>query len=161
MSDLSSQCRILRSVIEARAAGERIVFTNGCFDLLHPGHIRGLQQARSFGDRLIVGLNSDASVARLKGPSRPILPFVARAEMLQALSCVDWVVGFGLQEDDSPAELIAYLNPDVLAKGGDYTLDQIVGADTVLARGGRIELLDFHAGWSSSGLVAKIRRDKK
>ena len=158
MADMCSRSEELHSVLEARAAGRLIVFTNGCFDLLHPGHIRNLQQARSFGDRLVVGLNTDASVTRLKGPGRPILPYAARAEMLLALSCVNWVLGFGSPDDDTPADLIARLSPDVLAKGGDYALDQIAGADTVLARGGRVERLDFYAGWSSSGLVAKIRR---
>ena len=157
MTDLSARTKVLRSVRAARLAGQRIVFTNGCFDLLHPGHIRNLQQARSFGDRLVVGLNTDASVARLKGSGRPILPYVARAEMLLALSCVDWVLGFGTTEDDTPLRLINEVAPEILAKGADYDLAEIIGADAVIARGGRVVQLDYHLGWSTTNLVARIK----
>lgn len=157
MADFYPPSKVLHSVLEARAAGHCIVFTNGCFDLLHPGHIRNLQQARSFGDRLVVGLNTDDSVTRLKGQGRPILPYAARAEMLLALSCVDWVLGFGTAEDDTPLRLITEVAPDVLAKGADYDLAEIVGADAVIARGGRVAQLDYHLRWSTTRLIATIK----
>jgi len=137
-----------------RRRGARVVFTNGCFDLLHPGHVRYLRAARRLGDVLVVGVNSDASVRRLKGPTRPIVPGAARCEVLAALEMVDAVVLF---DQDTPYELIALVQPDVLVKGGDWRPDQIVGADIVRARGGRVRALRFAPGHSTSALVARIR----
>ena len=141
-------------VRDARATGKRIVFTNGVFDILHPGHLRYLQAARKHGDLLIVGLNSDASVHRNKGPSRPINPQAERAEVLAALECVDAVSIF---DDDTPAEIIRRVQPDVLVKGADWPADQIVGRDTVEARGGRVVLEPVEAGYSTSALIEKVR----
>jgi D-beta-D-heptose 7-phosphate kinase/D-beta-D-heptose 1-phosphate adenosyltransferase len=137
----------------ARARGERIVMTNGCFDLLHPGHVGYLEQARALGDRLLVAVNSDASVARLKGPGRPVSPLASRMRLLSALACVDWVTPF---DEDTPAALIGTVRPDVLVKGGDYTPAQVAGADIVLGYGGRVEILPFQGGHSSSALMAAI-----
>jgi D-beta-D-heptose 7-phosphate kinase / D-beta-D-heptose 1-phosphate adenosyltransferase len=143
----------LAKVQQWRASGEKVVFTNGCFDLLHPGHISLLYQARSLGDRLIVGLNTDASVRRLKGPQRPILGEGDRAAMLGALSCVDAVVLF---DQDTPLAIIAALRPDILVKGSDYTPDQVVGKDVVEAYGGRVRLVEVLQGYSTTGLAEKI-----
>ncbi len=141
-------------VREARAAGKRIVFTNGVFDILHPGHVRYLRAARSHGDLLIVGLNSDASVRRNKGPGRPINPESERAEVLAALACVDAVSIF---DDETPADIIRRVQPDVLVKGSDWPADQIVGRDTVEARGGRVILEPVEQGFSSSSIIDKVR----
>ena len=136
-----------------RGAGEAIAFTNGCFDLLHAGHVAYLEQARALGDRLIVGLNDDASVARLKGPARPLQPRADRAVVLAALRSVDLVVAFA---QDTPLDLIRALRPDVLAKGGDYAVAEIVGADDVIGWGGRVEVLPFVAGRSTTALVERL-----
>ena len=141
-------------VREARAAGRRIVFTNGVFDLLHPGHIRYLQAARGHGDLLIVGLNSDASVRRNKGPERPINPEDERAEVLAALACVDAVSIF---DDDTPADIIRRVEPDILVKGADWPADQIVGRDTVEARGGKVVLEPVEQGYSTTTILKKIQ----
>lgn len=142
-------------VREARAAGKRIVFTNGVFDILHPGHLRYLQAARTHGDLLIVGLNSDASVRRNKGPERPINPQDERAEVLAALTCVDAVSIF---DEDTPADIIRRVQPDVLVKGADWPADQIVGRDTVEARGGRVVLEPVEQGYSTSSIVERVKR---
>jgi rfaE bifunctional protein nucleotidyltransferase chain/domain len=142
-------------VREARAAGKRIVFTNGVFDILHPGHLRYLQAARTHGDLLIVGLNSDASVRRNKGPERPINPQDERAEVLAGLSCVDAVSIF---DEDTPAEVIRRVQPDVLVKGADWPADQIVGRDTVEARGGRVVLEPVEQGYSTTSLLERVKR---
>ncbi len=134
--------------------GRRVVFTNGCFDLLHPGHIRSLELARALGDVLIVGLNSDASVRQLKGEGRPILPERERAEILAALESVDAVVIF---DNPTPRELIARLLPDVLVKGGDWPGDQIVGREEVEAAGGRVVSVPVVPGHSTSAILQKIR----
>lgn len=139
---------------DARARGERVVFTNGCFDLLHAGHVAYLQQARELGDRLIVAVNDDASVARLKGAGRPLTPLTQRMEVLAALAAVDYVVAFG---EDTPERLIRALDPDVLVKGGDYQSEAIVGADHVRGRGGEVVVLDFVDGVSTTGIVQRIR----
>ncbi|HEX4508276.1 MAG TPA: bifunctional D-glycero-beta-D-manno-heptose-7-phosphate kinase/D-glycero-beta-D-manno-heptose 1-phosphate adenylyltransferase HldE [Alphaproteobacteria bacterium] len=136
------------------AAKEQVVFTNGCFDLLHPGHISLLRQAKAAGDRLVVGLNSDASVARLKGPTRPVQDQDARALVLSALDCVDLVVIFG---EDTPYELISALRPDVLVKGADYREDQVVGGDVVTGYGGRIMLATLEPNRSTTATIAKMR----
>jgi rfaE bifunctional protein nucleotidyltransferase chain/domain len=143
-----------RFVREARAAGRRIVFTNGVFDLLHPGHLRYLQAARAHGDLLIVGLNSDASVRRNKGPERPINPEEDRAEILAALACVDAVSVF---DEDTPADIIRRVQPDVLVKGSDWPADQIVGRDIVEARGGKVILEPVEQGYSTSAIISRAR----
>jgi rfaE bifunctional protein nucleotidyltransferase chain/domain len=141
-------------VAEERSAGRRIVFTNGVFDLLHPGHVRYLQEARALGDLLIVGLNADESVRRSKGPGRPITPQEERAEVLAALVSVDAVVMF---PEDTPADLIRRLQPDILVKGADWPADQIVGRDTVEARGGRVVLVPVEQGYSTTSIVERIK----
>lgn len=143
-----------RFVYDARAAGRRIVFTNGVFDILHPGHLRYLQAARAHGDVLIVGLNSDASVRRNKGSGRPINPEAERAEVLLALDCVDAVSVF---DEETPAEIIRRVQPDVLVKGADWPADQIVGRDTVEARGGVVILEPVEDGYSTSAIIEKAR----
>ena len=137
-----------------REQGRRIVFTNGVFDILHPGHLRYLQQARALGDALIIGLNSDASVKRNKGAERPINPEHERAEVLAALACVDAVVVF---DEDTPAEIIRAIEPDILVKGADWAEDAIVGRDTVEARGGRVVRVPLEQGYSTTTLIEKIR----
>jgi D-glycero-beta-D-manno-heptose 1-phosphate adenylyltransferase len=134
--------------------GRRVVFTNGCFDLLHPGHIRGFEQARQLGDVLIVGLNSDSSVRQLKGPTRPVIPEEERAEILCALEPVDAVIIF---HELTPREVIARLLPDVLVKGGDWPGDQIVGREEVEAAGGRVVSIPVVPGYSTTTILQKIR----
>jgi rfaE bifunctional protein nucleotidyltransferase chain/domain len=134
--------------------GRHIVFTNGCFDLLHPGHIGSLEQARALGDALIVGLNSDTSVRELKGAGRPVLPERERAEILAALECVDAVIIF---DELTPREVIARLLPDVLVKGGDWPGNQIVGREEVEAAGGRVVSIPVVPGYSTTEILRKIR----
>jgi rfaE bifunctional protein nucleotidyltransferase chain/domain len=141
-------------VARLRATGKTIVFTNGVFDLLHPGHVRYLQQARALGDALVVGVNSDRSVRAIKGPSRPIVPEDERAEVLAALACVDAVVVF---DDETPHELIAALQPDVLVKGDDWAADAIVGRDIVEARGGKVIRMPIERGYGTSAIIDRIR----
>lgn len=143
------------AVRAAQASGETIVMTNGCFDLLHAGHVHYLTQARQLGDRLIVAINDDDSVRRLKGPPRPLNSLAHRAAVLNALECVDWVIPFS---EDTPANLICQILPDILVKGGDYQIQQIAGSDCVLAKGGRVLVLDFLAGSSTTALVAALQR---
>jgi D-beta-D-heptose 7-phosphate kinase/D-beta-D-heptose 1-phosphate adenosyltransferase len=133
--------------------GLSLVFTNGCFDLLHPGHVRYLKQARALGDALVVALNSDASVRALKGANRPILNQHERAEVIAALESVDYVVVF---EEQTPRDLIAALIPDVLVKGGDWQIDQIVGRDEVEAAGGKVLSLPFVEGLSTTDIIERI-----
>jgi rfaE bifunctional protein nucleotidyltransferase chain/domain len=140
-----------------RTAGERVVFTNGVFDLLHRGHAEYLEEARALGDRLVVGVNSDASVRRLKGPSRPIHPEHDRVELLEALACVDLAVVF---DEDTPLRLIEEVAPDVLVKGGDWAVETIVGRESVEARGGRVLNLPVREGHSTTHLVARILAGK-
>jgi rfaE bifunctional protein nucleotidyltransferase chain/domain len=134
--------------------GETVVFTNGCFDLLHYGHLHYLAQARDLGQRLVLGLNSAASVARLKGPHRPINDELTRTWQLASLSFIDAVVAF---EEDTPWELLQVLQPDILVKGGDYEIATIIGADIVLARGGQVLTLPFVAGYSTTSIEQKIK----
>ena len=134
--------------------GRRIVFTNGCFDLLHPGHISILEQARELGDALVVGINSDSSVRQIKGAGRPVVPEQERAEILAALECVDAVIIF---DDPTPRQVIARLLPDVLVKGGDWPGDQIVGREEVEAAGGRVVLVPVVPGYSTTDILRKIR----
>ncbi|MBI1799237.1 MAG: D-glycero-beta-D-manno-heptose 1-phosphate adenylyltransferase [Candidatus Eisenbacteria bacterium] len=143
-----------RAKLEAwRAAREKIVFTNGVFDLLHRGHAEYLEEARSLGDRLVVGINSDASVRRLKGAQRPIVPEPERAELVGSLASVDLTVIF---EDDTPLALITEVQPDILVKGADWAADEIVGRDVVEARGGRVVRVAMREGISTSLLVKRI-----
>ncbi|RMG92131.1 MAG: D-glycero-beta-D-manno-heptose 1-phosphate adenylyltransferase [Zetaproteobacteria bacterium] len=137
-----------------REQGLSIVFTNGCFDLLHPGHVEYLEKASKLGDRLVIGINDDASIRRIKGPTRPINPLCDRARMLAALRCVDLVVPF---TEDTPLELIRVLMPDVLVKGGDYRPEEIVGSELVRRHGGQVIVMPFLRGYSSTALIERIR----
>jgi D-beta-D-heptose 7-phosphate kinase/D-beta-D-heptose 1-phosphate adenosyltransferase len=137
-----------------QSQGKKVVFTNGVFDLLHLGHVTYLQEARKQGDLLVVGLNSDASVRRIKGPLKPLLPLAERAEMLLALSCVDYVTFF---EEDNPFNVIKTLQPDVLIKGGDWAIDKIIGGDIVVARGGRVANIPVVEGRSTTNLIQMVR----
>jgi rfaE bifunctional protein nucleotidyltransferase chain/domain len=137
-----------------RRGGERVVFTNGCFDLLHPGHVDLLERCRALGDLLVVAINSDAGVRNLKGPSRPLVPEQERAELLAGLAAVDYVTFF---DEPTPRELIVRLLPDVLVKGGDWTLDNIVGRDEVEAAGGKVYSLPLLGGYSTTSIVQKIK----
>ena len=141
----------------ARVLGRRFVFTNGCFDLIHPGHTELLRRARSFGDYLLVGLNSDRSVRALKGPNRPVQGELARAQVVAALASVDYVVLF---DEDTPLRLIQELVPDVLVKGGDYTPATVVGRDAVEKAGGRVQVVPLIPGFSSSQITERIRQDR-
>jgi len=154
---LLSMQQATRAVAAARRRGKRVVFTNGCFDLLHVGHIRSLEQARALGDRLVVAVNSDASVRRLKGPVRPLVPARQRAEVLAALACVDWVVVFS---EDTPLRMIRRLRPHVLAKGGDWSLDTIVGREEVESWGGRVVRLREIPGVRTSRIVERVLNQK-
>lgn len=144
---------LLHKLGHAKFNGARVVFTNGCFDILHAGHVRYLAQARRMGDLLVVGLNGDASIRRLKGPSRPVNGFNDRAEVLSALACVDFIVGF---DEDTPASVIEAIKPQVLVKGGDYTIDTVVGAESVLARGGKVITIPLLEGRSTSAIIQKV-----
>jgi rfaE bifunctional protein nucleotidyltransferase chain/domain len=144
-----------RWVRELQGRGLKVVFTNGCFDLLHPGHVAYLEEARSLGDALLVAVNTDASVRRLgKGDLRPVNPEADRARVLAALAAVDRVVFFG---EDTPLELLTELQPDLLVKGGDYQVEEVVGRDLVLARGGQVRILPFRPGYSTSLLLKRLR----
>ena len=140
-------------VSEAQAHGEKVVMTNGCFDILHPGHVTYLQQAKKLGDRLIIAVNDDASVKRLKGPTRPINTVDQRMAVMAALECVDWVVPF---TEDTPEELICALGPDILVKGGDYRAEDIAGGRCVIERGGEVRVLDYIDGHSTSDIIKNI-----
>ena len=152
---LSDEAR--RRIEGWRAAGERIVFTNGVFDLLHRGHVEYLEEARLLGDRLVVAVNSDVSVRRLKGAARPLVPEAERAEILAALESVDLVVLF---DDDTPERVIREVAPEVLAKGGDWALDEIVGRVFVESRGGRVERIRLREGRSTSAIIERILAGK-
>jgi D-beta-D-heptose 7-phosphate kinase/D-beta-D-heptose 1-phosphate adenosyltransferase len=136
-----------------RGRGRRVVFTNGCFDLLHVGHVRYLQKARQLGDLLVLGLNSDASIRRLKGPRRPLIAQDERAHILAALDCIDYVTIF---DEDTPLELLEALRPDILVKGGDYTPGTVVGKDMVEGYGGKVELIRFVDGKSTTNIIERI-----
>jgi rfaE bifunctional protein nucleotidyltransferase chain/domain len=145
----------IQAVQEVQASGKTVVFTNGCFDLLHVGHLHSLEEARAHGDHLIVALNSDSSVRSLKGPSRPAVPLSQRMPLVAALACVDWVVSF---ETATPLALIRELKPDVIAKGGDWEVDDIVGASDVESWGGRVERLSEIEGVRTSEIIRRIRQ---
>ena len=137
-----------------RARGGKVVFTNGVFDILHPGHVRYLQAARALGDALIIGINSDRSVRANKGPERPITPEAERAEVLSALDCVDGVAAF---DEETPFEIIRHIQPDVLVKGADWGPNNIVGRDTVESRGGRVVRMELSPGYSTTELIRRVR----
>ncbi|MCU1718327.1 bifunctional D-glycero-beta-D-manno-heptose-7-phosphate kinase/D-glycero-beta-D-manno-heptose 1-phosphate adenylyltransferase HldE [Pseudomonas sp. 5P_3.1_Bac2] len=147
--------QLLLAVEDARAHGESIVFTNGCFDILHAGHVTYLEQARAQGDRLVLAVNDDASVSRLKGPQRPINSVDRRMAVLAGLGAVDWVVSFS---EDTPENLLRAIKPDVLVKGGDYSIDQVVGADIVTSYGGEVRVLGLVENSSTTAIVEKIRK---
>lgn len=149
---------LLELVQLAQNNGERVVITNGCFDLLHSGHVRYLNEAAKLGERLIVAVNTDESVQRLKGPSRPIVPLEGRMELLSALSCVDWVVPF---DEETPERLICKLKPDVLVKGGDYRPEEIAGSQCVWQNGGQVEVLSFWQGYSTTNIVERIQEAER
>ena len=149
------EAELVDRLAAARLRGGRIVMTNGCFDLLHVGHVRYLQAARALGDVLVVAVNTDDSVKRLKGTSRPLNTTADRMALLAALECVDYVLPFS---EDTPARLIERLLPDVLVKGGDYTVEQIAGHQAVVANGGRVQLLSFHDGYSTSRLIERAQK---
>jgi D-glycero-beta-D-manno-heptose 1-phosphate adenylyltransferase len=150
---IRSRPELAATVAAWRSAGQRVVFTNGCFDLLHYGHLHYLAEARDLGDRLVVGLNSAASVQRLKGPTRPINDEATRAHLMAALTVVDAVCFF---DEDTPLELIQAIGPDILVKGGDWAPAQIVGSDIVLAAGGSVHSLPFVDGYSTTNLERRI-----
>jgi len=142
-----------RLIHNLKRSGKRIVFTNGCFDILHVGHVRYLEQAKSLGDVLVVGINSDRSVRGLKGPRRPILPVEERGEILSGLGCTDYITVF---DEPTPFELISLLQPDVLVKGGDWTPEQVVGREVVEGSGGRVVILPFVEGSSTTNIIDVI-----
>ena len=154
MRKVLSVAEAVEWIAQCRHSGKNVVFTNGVFDLLHPGHVRYLQDARRQGDALIVGVNSDRSVREIKTPDRPINPEQERAEVLAGLACVDAVVVF---DEDNPQQIIDRLQPDVLVKGADWAADAIVGRKTVEARGGRVMRIPLAEGYSSSAIIRKIR----
>src|SRR3990172_6368879 len=154
MGKIVSQQEVLEITAREKRAGRRVVFTNGCFDLLHPGHIRCLEQARALGDHLIVAINSDASVRSLKGPGRPILPQQERAEILAALACVDFVTIF---DAPTPRDLIARLLPDVLVKGGDWGPEEIVGRAEVESAGGCVVSIPVEPAYSTTAILDRMR----
>jgi len=151
-----SEVNLLQEVQRARQRGEKIVFTNGCFDILHAGHVRYLQQARAAGDRLIVALNTDHSISRLKGDGRPINNLEKRQEVMAGLRGVDWVISFS---EDTPLRLIEAIVPDVLVKGGDYHPDDIVGGDIVRQHGGEVRVYPLVVGCSTTAVVQKIQAE--
>jgi len=158
MKKLLTREALIRERERLRREGKRLVFTNGCFDLLHPGHVRYLSQARAMGDALVVALNGDRSVRKLKGKGRPILNEQERAEVVSALEAVDYVTIF---EEETPRELVAELLPDVLVKGGDWPIDQIIGREEVEASGGRVVSLPYVERLSTSEIIERVKRVRK
>lgn len=152
---VSNQSDLCLDVQDLKRAGKKIVFTNGCFDLLHPGHVKLLEQARSLGDTLIVGINSDGSVRRNKGVNRPVMPERERAEILAGLAAVDYVVVF---DEATPRELIAEIVPNILVKGSDWGADEIVGREDVEGAGGRVVSIPVEPGFSTTNLILRIQR---
>jgi rfaE bifunctional protein nucleotidyltransferase chain/domain len=150
---IKARKELLRIINDLKAKGKRIVFTNGCFDLLHIGHVRYLEDAKALGDVLVVGVNSDASVQKLKGVKRPILPEKERGEILSGLGCIDYITLFN---ETDPLKLITFLRPDVLVKGGDWTKEQIVGKEVVEKSGGEVVTIPFVKGASTSNLIKTI-----
>lgn len=145
----------LKSIaLQAKARGQKIVFTNGCFDILHQGHLHVLREAKALGDLLIVAVNSDGSVKRLKGPSRPVINEAGRSELIAALEMVDYVTLF---EETDPRRLIEEIQPDILAKGGDWRRDQVVGADIVERSGGKVAVIPYLKGFSTTEIIERVR----
>ena len=157
-SGIMDEDQLLQLVEEAKEHGETIVMTNGCFDILHPGHVSYMRNAKKLGDRLIVAVNTDESVRRLKGPDRPINNTAHRMDVLSGLESVDWVVPF---EEDTPQRLIAKILPDILVKGGDYKVEDIAGAKEVMANGGQVKILNFEDGYSTTNIVESIKKHSK
>ena len=153
-----NRAEAVQLVTDWRQQGQRVVFTNGCFDLLHLGHVDYLEKARALGDKLIVGLNTDASVSRLKGPDRPLQDEMSRARIMASLLFIDAVVLF---EEETPYELIKEVQPDILVKGDDYAIQNIAGHDLVLEKGGEVKTIQLVKGYSTSGIVDKIKRQLK
>lgn len=151
---IMDSAQLLEQVAQWKRENQKIVFTNGCFDIVHLGHVDYLEKARALGDKLVVGLNTDASVSKLKGSSRPVVDEYARARMIASFSFVDAVAYFG---EDTPYELIKLIMPDILVKGDDYTLDNIVGADIVMANGGNVSTITLVDGYSTSKIIDKIK----
>ena len=158
MKNLIKRDKIGEVIDSQKKDGKKIVFTNGCFDILHVGHLRYLEEAKMFGDILVIGLNSDASVKRLKGDKRPIVPEEERAEMLLGLKCVDYVVIF---EENTPVEILGEVKPDVHVKGGDYTKERLPEAEIVERNGGRVEIVSLIKGKSTTNIVKKIKETEE
>jgi rfaE bifunctional protein nucleotidyltransferase chain/domain len=150
MEKIKSLEEVVQIRFQLRAEGKKLVFTNGCFDLLHAGHVRYLNQARAFGDALVIGLNTDRSVRRIKGDDRPVIPEMERAEVLSALACVDYIFLF---DDPTPQRVIDAIVPDILVKGADWTPENIVGRDVVEAAGGKVCNIPLVDGASTSGII--------
>jgi rfaE bifunctional protein nucleotidyltransferase chain/domain len=155
LGQIVTRAELKRRIDAMKHEHKRVVFTNGCFDILHPGHIRMLEKARSLGDALIVGINSDPSVQEIKGPQRPLIPESERAEVLAALESVDFVTVFG---ETTPRELIAEILPAILVKGSDWGPDEIIGREEVEAAGGQVISIPLEAGYSTTKLIERIRR---
>ncbi len=155
MGQIVTRAELKRRIDAMKHEHKRVVFTNGCFDILHPGHIRMLEKARSLGDALVVGINSDPSVQEIKGPQRPLIPESERAEVLAALESVDFVTVFG---ETTPRELIAEILPAILVKGSDWGPDEIIGREEVEAAGGQVISIPLEAGYSTTKLIERIRR---
>jgi D-beta-D-heptose 7-phosphate kinase/D-beta-D-heptose 1-phosphate adenosyltransferase len=149
--------RLRKEIRRRRGGGARVVLTNGCFDLLHVGHVRTLEAARALGDALVLAINSDKSVRKLKGPGRPIVPAAERAEVLAALACVDYVVIF---DELDPRRVVESLEPDILVKGGDWSLETVIGREEVEARGGRVVVLPDIPGMRTSHLISRVRGER-
>ncbi len=145
----------IETVANWQKSGDKVVFTNGCFDIVHLGHIDYLEKARALGNKMVLGLNTDASVSRLKGPLRPVVNEYARARLMAALSFIDAVILF---DEPTPSELIEAIKPDILVKGDDYTVENIAGADFVLSRGGEVKTIALVKGYSTSSLIEKIKK---
>jgi D-beta-D-heptose 7-phosphate kinase/D-beta-D-heptose 1-phosphate adenosyltransferase len=155
---IMSEDALLNAIKDSQLAGETIVMTNGCFDLLHPGHVSYLRNAKKLGDRLVVAVNTDASVKRLKGEGRPINPTEHRMDVLAGLESVDWVVPFS---EDPPQNLIAKMLPDILVKGADYKIADIAGGAEVIANGGQVQVLNFEDGCSTTNIINSIKQNQK
>ncbi|WP_420153420.1 D-glycero-beta-D-manno-heptose 1-phosphate adenylyltransferase [Siphonobacter sp.] len=153
-SKIKTLAEAIPQLVEWKTSGQRIVFTNGCFDIVHLGHVDYLEKARNLGDRLVLGLNTDASVSRIKGPLRPVVNEYARARLMASLAFVDTVILF---DEPTPKELIESINPDILVKGDDYSVETIVGSDFVLGNGGEVKTVPLVQGFSTSALIEKIK----
>ncbi len=155
-SKIKTVAEAIPQLVEWKTSGQKIVFTNGCFDIVHLGHVDYLEKARNLGDRLVLGLNTDASVSRIKGPLRPVVNEYARARLIASLAFVDTVILF---DEPTPKELIEAINPDILVKGDDYSVETIVGSDFVLGNGGEVKTIPLVQGFSTSSLIEKIKNN--